>query len=65
MKGKVRRERRLIPDYPFISAIFAILVSVAVLVGITYRYALRSDPADDLASRLNAPVGLPPHPSEL
>jgi hypothetical protein len=39
-----------------VAAIVAILLSVAVLVGITYRYAGRSDPTDDLAARMGAPI---------
>jgi hypothetical protein len=39
-----------------LAAIVAILLSVAVLAGITYRYAGRSDPTDDLAARMSAPI---------
>ncbi|MBV8511888.1 MAG: hypothetical protein JOZ94_10740 [Xanthobacteraceae bacterium] len=65
MKGKISRVKRLVPDYPIISAIIAIVISVAVLLGITYRYATRSEPRDDLATRMSAPIGLRLLPSEL
>jgi hypothetical protein len=65
MKAKTRRMKGLGLDYPFVSAIIAILLSVAVLVGITYRYATRSEPSDDLATRMSAPIGLRHLPSEL
>jgi hypothetical protein len=63
MRAKTARVRRPARDYPTILAILAILLSVAVLVGITYRYAGRSDPSDDLAARMSAPIGQ--QPSEL
>jgi len=47
------------------AAILAILLSVAVLVGITYRYAGRSEPSDDLAARTSAPPLGQQLPSEL
>ena len=65
MKVKTSRVKRLVPDYPIISAIIAIVVSVAVLLGITYRYATRSEPRDDLAMRMSAPIGLRMLPPEL
>jgi hypothetical protein len=63
MRAKTAIVRRPGRDYPTIAAIVAILLSVAVLVGITYRYAGRSEPSDDLAARMSAPVGQ--QPSEL
>jgi hypothetical protein len=56
MSAKTARVRRPGRDYPTIAAIVAILLSVAVLVGIAYRYAGRSDPTDDLAGRMSAPI---------
>jgi hypothetical protein len=53
-KTAVRQPGR---DYAMIAAITAILLSVAVLVGITFRYAGRSDPGNDLAARMSAPLG--------
>ena len=46
-----------------IAAIVAIALSVAVLVGITFRYTGRSDPSQDLAARMSSPIGR--QPSEL
>ncbi len=65
MNGKNSRVKHLVPDYPIISAIVAIVLSVAVLLGITYRYATRSEPRDDLAARMSAPIGQRLLPSEL
>jgi hypothetical protein len=65
MKAKTTGMKGLGPDYAFISAIIAILLSVTVLVGITYRYATRPEPSDDLAARMSAPIGLRQLPSEL
>jgi hypothetical protein len=45
------------------AAIVAILLSVAVIFGITYRYTGRSEPSQDLATRMSSPVGR--QPSEL
>lgn len=53
-KTAVRRSGR---DYAMIAALMAIVLSIAVLVGITYRYAGRSDPSDDLAARMSEPIG--------
>ena len=39
MRAKIASVRRPARDYPTTAAIFAILLSVAVLVGIAYRYA--------------------------
>jgi hypothetical protein len=63
MRAKTARVRRPARDYPTILAILAMLLSVAVLVGIAYRYAGRSDPSDDLAARMSVPIGQ--QPSEL
>ena len=57
MSAKTARVRRPARDYPFIVALMAILLSVAVLVGIAFRYAGRSDPSNDLAARMSAPIG--------
>jgi hypothetical protein len=65
MKAKTTRVKRLVPDYPIISAIIAIILSVAVLLGITYRYATRSEPRDDLAARMGVPIDQRLLPSEL
>jgi hypothetical protein len=63
MRAKTARVRRPARDYPTILAILAILLSVAVLVETTHRYAIRSDPSDGLAARMSAPIGQ--QPSEL
>lgn len=65
MKAKTTRVKGLAPDYPIISAIIAIMLSVAVLLGITYRYATRPEPRDDLAARISAPIDQRLLPSEL
>jgi len=65
MKAKTTRVKRFVPDYPIISAIVAIILSVAVLLGITYRYATRSEPSDDLAARMGVPIDQRLLPSEL
>ncbi len=65
MKARISRVKGFVPDYPIISAIIAIVLSVAVLLGITYRYATRSEPRDDLAARMSAPIGQHVLPSEL
>jgi hypothetical protein len=65
MKPKISRVKGLVPDYAIICAIIAIVLSVAVLLGITYRYATRSEPRDDLAARMSAPSGQRLLPSEL
>jgi membrane protein implicated in regulation of membrane protease activity len=57
MRARTGRVRRPARDYPTLAAVVAIIVSVAVLVGITYRYAGRSDPSDDLAARMSQTVG--------
>jgi hypothetical protein len=64
MKAKPTRAKGLVPDYPVISAIIAIVLSVAVILGITYRYATRSEPTNDLAARMSAPIGQQLRPSE-
>jgi hypothetical protein len=63
MRVKTIRARRPGRDYAMMAAIVAILLSVAVLLGITYRYMGRSDPSQDLATRMNSPIGR--QPSEL
>jgi hypothetical protein len=60
MRAKTVRVRRPGRDNPTIAALVAILLSVAVLVGIAYRYAGRSDPRQDLAARMSSPIGLQP-----
>jgi hypothetical protein len=50
-------------DYAMIAAVTAILLSVAVLMGIAYRYAGRLPPINDLAARISQPIGR--QPSEL
>ena len=55
--------RRPFRDYAMIAAFAAILLSIAVLAGITLRYMGRSDPGNDLAARMSWPIGL--QPSEL
>ena len=57
MRAKTAFVRRPTRDYATIFSIVAILLSVVVLVGITYQYAGRSDPSDDLAARMSAPIG--------
>ena len=53
--------RRPSRDYAMIAAITAILLSVAVLVGIVHRYAGRSDDSgNDLAARMSWPIGRQP-----
>ena len=52
--------RRPVHDYAMIAALAAILLSIAVLAGITLRYAGRSDPGNDLAARMSWPVGRQP-----
>ena len=53
--------RRPVRDYAMIAAFAAILLSVAVLVGIVHRYAGRSDdPGNDLAARMSWPIGRQP-----
>ena len=63
MRGKTARVRRRGRDYAMIAAITAIIVSVAVMLGITYRYMGRSEPSQDLATRISSPIGR--QPSEL
>jgi hypothetical protein len=46
-----------------IAAIVAIFLSVAVMFGIAYRYTGRSEPIQDLATRMSSPLGR--QPSEL
>ena len=62
MRAKIiaRRPGR---DYAMMAAITAILLSVAVLMGIAHRYIGRSDPGNDLAARMTSPIGQ--QPSEL
>ena len=52
--------RRPVRDYAIIAAFAAILLSIAVLAGITLRYAGRSDPGNDLAARMSWPIGRQP-----
>ena len=63
MRAKTVPVTRPARDYPTMAALVAILLSVAVLVGIAYRYAGRSEPRSDLAPRISAPIGQ--QPSEL
>ena len=63
MKNKTARVRRPGRDYAMMAAIVAIFLSVAVLLGITYRYMGRSEPSQDLATRMSSPIGR--QPSEL
>jgi hypothetical protein len=63
MKVKTVRVNGRGRDYAMIAAIVAIALSVAVLVGITFRYTGRSDPSQDLAARMSLPIGR--QPSEL
>jgi hypothetical protein len=57
MRANTVRVRRPVRDYAMMAALAAILLSVAVLVGIACRYANRSDPGNDLAARMSAPIG--------
>ena len=63
MKGKAIRVRRRGRDYAMIAAIVAIFLSVAVMLGIVYRYTGRSEPSQNLATRMSSPIGR--QPSEL
>jgi hypothetical protein len=63
MRGKTVGVRRPGRDYAMIAAIGAIFLSVAVLLGITYRYVGRPEPSQDLAARMSSPIGR--QPSEL
>jgi hypothetical protein len=60
MKGKTSRPRRNGPDYAMMAAIVAIILSVAVILGISYRYAGRSEPNHDVATRMNSPFARQP-----
>jgi hypothetical protein len=62
MKAKTTRMKGLVPDYPIILAIIAI---APVLLGITDRYATRSEPRNDLAARMSTPIGQQLPSSEL
>jgi hypothetical protein len=63
MKNKAARLRGPGLDYAMMAAFVAIFLSVAVLLGITYRYMGRSEPSQDLATRISSPIGR--QPSEL
>jgi hypothetical protein len=63
MRVKTAAVRRPGRDYAMIAAIVAIFLSVAVLFGIAYRYTGRSEPSQDLATRISSPIGR--QPSEL
>ena len=63
MKGKTLRARHGGRDYAMMAAIVAIFLSVAVMFGIAYRYTGRSEPSQDLATRMSSPLGR--QPSEL
>jgi hypothetical protein len=63
MTAKTIRVRRRGRDYAMIAAIVAIFLSVAVMLGIVYRYTGRSEPSQDLATRMSSPIGR--QPSEL
>ena len=63
MKGKIVRVKRRVRDYAMIAAIVAIFLSVAVMFGIAYSYTARSEPGQDLATRISSPMGR--QPSEL
>jgi hypothetical protein len=63
MRGKTSGVKRPGRDYAMLAAIVAIFLSIAVMFGITYRYAGRSEPSQDLATRLSLPIGR--QPSEL
>jgi hypothetical protein len=60
MRGKATGARRSGRDYPTIAAIAAIILSVAVLMGIAYRYAGRLPPINDLAARMSSTTGRQP-----
>jgi hypothetical protein len=63
MRGKTAGVRRPGRDYAMLAAVVAIFLSVAVLFGIAYRYTARSEPCQDLATRMSSPIGR--QPSEL
>jgi hypothetical protein len=63
MKRKTIRVKRRVRDYAMIAAIVAIFLSVAVMFGIAYSYTVRSEPGQDLATRISSPMGR--QPSEL
>ena len=60
MKGRTERSRRHGADHAMIAAIIAIILSVTVIFGITYRYTGRSEPSQDLATRMSSPIGQQP-----
>jgi hypothetical protein len=60
MKGRTERPRLHGADYAMMAAIVAIILSVAVIFGITYRYTGRSEPSQDLATRMSSPLGRQP-----
>jgi hypothetical protein len=55
------RARHAIPrwDYPTVLAIAAILLSVAVILGIVYNYTNVRGPINDLAARISTPQQQP------